>query len=79
MTEKNQQTVHEKKFDPLAIMGVFWLVFGIIVLISTFFVRSTPEVPLIRGIITNIIAGALLLGAGLFSILKSRKNRREKT
>ena len=79
MTEKNQQTVHEKKFDPLAIMGVFWLVFGIIVLISTFFVRSTPEVPLIRGIITNIIAGALLLGAGLFLILKSRKNRREKT
>ncbi|UCC39054.1 MAG: hypothetical protein JSV96_14775 [Candidatus Aminicenantes bacterium] len=66
----------EKKFEPLEIMGIFWLVFGVVVLISTFFVKGTSLVPLIRGVVTNIIAGLLLLAAGLFSILKGRANKR---
>jgi len=66
----------KKKFEPLEIMGVFWLAFGVIVLVSTFFVRGTPRVPLIRGVVTNIIAGMLLLGAGIFSILKGKANKR---
>ncbi len=73
----NKQTVEpRKKFEPLEIMGVFWLVFGVIVLTSTFFVKATPQVPLIRGVVTNIIAGLLLLAAGVFSILKGRSNKR---
>ncbi len=65
-----------KKFDPLEIMGIFWLVFGIVVLASTLFVEATPQVPLVRGVVTNIIAGLLLLGAGVFSIVKAKLNRR---
>jgi predicted metal-binding membrane protein len=64
------------KFEPLGIMGIFWLVFGIVVLASTFFVEATPQVPLVRGVVTNIIAGLLLLGAGVFSIVKAKLNRR---
>jgi hypothetical protein len=65
-------------FEPLEIMGVFWLFFGIVVLLATFFVRGTENVPLLRGIVTNIIAGVLLLAAGVFSILKGRANKRRK-
>lgn len=75
--ESNKQTTEpEKKFEPLEILGIFWLVFGLIVLMSTFFVKATPQVPLIRGVVTNIIAGLLLLGAGIFSIAKAKINRR---
>lgn len=76
MVSKEQTTVSKRKFEPLEIMGLFWLVFGFIVLISTFFVKATPKVPLIRGVVTNIIAGLLLLGAGVLSILKGRANKR---
>jgi uncharacterized membrane protein HdeD (DUF308 family) len=77
MAESNQSIESEKKFEPLEIMGIFWLVFGLIVLISTFFVEAAPRVPLVRGVVTNIIAGLLLLGAGLFSIVKAGRNRRK--
>ncbi|UCH95876.1 MAG: hypothetical protein JSV88_03260 [Candidatus Aminicenantes bacterium] len=74
----DKQTIEpEKKFEPLQIMGIFWLVFGMIVLGSTFFVKSTEQVPLVRGIVTNIIAGLLLLGAGILSILKAKINKRK--
>ena len=68
----------KKTFEPLVVLGVFWSVFGLVVLMATFFVRETPQVPLSRGIVTNLIAGALLLGAGIISILKGRANRRKK-
>lgn len=76
MISNRQTTEPKKKFEPLEIMGVFWLAFGAIVLFSTFFVRGTPQVPLIRGVVTNIIAGLLLFAAGIFSILKGRANKR---
>lgn len=76
----NKETTEEKReFEPLEIMGIFWLVFGIVVLAATFFVNSTPQVPRIRGIVTNIIAGVLLFGAGLFSYLKARSNKHKKS
>ena len=68
----------KKTFEPLVVLGVFWSAFGLVVLAATFFVRETPQVPLSRGIVTNLIAGALLLGAGIISILKGRANRRKK-
>jgi len=79
MVSENQTTEPKKTFEPLLIMGAFWLVFGIIILAATFFVKATPSVPLIRGIVTNIIAGVLLLGAGIISIIKGRANKRKKT
>jgi len=72
MNSDTQNTEPAKKFEPLQIMGIFWLVFGIIVLASSFFVEATPRVPLVRGVVTNIIAGLLLLGAGGFCIVRAR-------
>ena len=69
---------NEKDFEPLEIMGLFWSAFGIVILIATFFVKATPRVPIMRGIVTNILAGVLLLGIGLFSIAKARANRRRR-
>lgn len=72
----NKENSNEKPaFEPLLIMGYFWFVFGIIVLFASFFVEETPQVPHIRGVITNILAGSLLFIFGLFSILKGRKNK----
>jgi hypothetical protein len=77
MVSEEQSLESGKKFEPLEIMGIFWLVFGIIVLVSTFFVEATEQVPLVRGIVTNITAGLLLLGAGIFSIVKAGINKRK--
>jgi hypothetical protein len=78
MQTNNQQSEQKQTFEPLEIMGVFWLFFGIVVLLATFFVKGTENVPLMRGIVTNIIAAALLLAAGIFSILKGRANKRRR-
>ena len=79
MNSDQQNTEPEKKFEPLQIMGIFWLVFGIIVLASTFFIEATPRVPLVRGVVTNVIAALLLLGAGVLCIIKARINKKKKT
>ena len=76
VTEANGD--EKKKFEPLVIVGVFWSVFGIVVLFATLFVRETDQVPLLRGVVTNIIAGSLLLGVGVISVLKGRANQRRK-
>jgi hypothetical protein len=77
VSEEEQSLESGKKFEPLEIMGIFWLGFGILVLVSTFFVEATAQVPLVRGRVTNIIAGLLLLGAGIFSIVKAGINKRK--
>jgi hypothetical protein len=78
--EMNTQNREPKKtFEPLEIMGVFWIFFGGIVLLATLFVKGTENVPLVRGVVTNIIAGLLLLAAGVFSFLKGRSNKRRKS
>jgi len=78
MSSNNQQSESKQTFEPLEIMGVFWLFFGLVVLLATFFVKGTENVPLMRGIVTNIIAAALLLAAGIFSILKGKANKRRR-
>ena len=69
---------HKTTFEPFMILGVFWSLFGLIVLAATFFVRETPQVPVLRGVVTNLIAGSLLLGVGLACLLKGRADRRRK-
>ncbi|UCE40646.1 MAG: hypothetical protein JSV17_14530 [Candidatus Aminicenantes bacterium] len=78
MSSNDKQSGSKQAFEPLEIMGVFWLFFGIVVLLATFFVKGTENVPLMRGIVTNIIAAALLLAAGIFSILKGKANKRRR-
>jgi predicted metal-binding membrane protein len=78
MQTNDEQSRQKQTFEPLEIMGVFWLFFGIVVLLATFFVKGTENVPMMRGIVTNIIAAALLLAAGIFSILKGKANKRRK-
>ncbi len=68
----------KKTFEPLMIVGVFWSIFGIVVLFATIFVRGTDQVPLMRGVVTNLIAGSLLLGVGVISVLKGKANQRRK-
>jgi hypothetical protein len=68
----------KKTFEPFMILGVFWSLFGLVVLVATFFVRETPQVPALRGVVTNVIAGSLLLGVGVACLLKGRANRRQK-
>lgn len=68
----------KKNFEPLVIVGVFWSIFGVVILFATFFVRETDQVPLLRGVVTNLLAGSLLLGVGLLSALKGRANQRRK-
>ncbi len=73
MNSNSENSNEKPAFEPLLIMGYFWFAFGIIVLIASFFVEETPQVPHIRGVLTNIFAGSLLFLIGLFSILKGRK------
>lgn len=68
----------KKTFEPFMILGVFWSLFGLVVLAATFFVRERPQVPAIRGIVTNILAGSLLLAIGIASMLKGRAERGKK-
>ena len=67
----------KKTFDPFTILGVFWSLFGLVVLAATFFVRATPMVPAVRGVVTNLIAGTLLLAVGIACLLKGRANIRK--
>ena len=76
MTTEAKNDDMKKNFEPLIIVGVFWSVFGVVVLFATLFVRETAQVPLLRGVVTNLIAGTLLLGVGVISILKGRVNQR---
>ena len=66
---------HKKTFEPLKILGVFWSLFGVVILFATFFVRETSLVPLARGIVTNLIAGALLLAGGGVAVLAQLHQR----
>jgi hypothetical protein len=67
----------KKTFEPFMILGIFWSLFGLVVLVATFFVRETAMVPAVRGVVTNLIAGVLLLGVGIACILKGRANIRK--
>jgi len=79
MIKKKTTRPKQQQFEPLQIMGVFWVAFGIIVLAATFFVKSTEFVPQSRGIVTNIIAGLLLVGVGVFSFIKGRIRKQKRT
>ena len=72
--KQNDETVRE--FQPLEIMGLFWIFFGSVVLVATFFVQATERVPVLHGRITNLIAGGILLAAGLMAFFRGRRRRK---
>lgn len=67
----------EMVFDPLKIMGIFWLIFGIIVLFATFFIKATERVPIVPSVVTNVVAGSVLSLAGIVCLWKARLNKKE--
>jgi len=62
-----------KEFQPLNIIGIFWLFFGTLVLFSTFFIKGTSYIPLSVAIITNILVGLTLFVIGFISLYRARK------
>ena len=67
----------QEPFQPLEVMGIFWVGFGLIVLAATAFVEENDYVPLARGVFANLAAAAILLGVGGFSLWKGRRARRK--
>jgi hypothetical protein len=53
-------------------IGVFWLILGVVVLLGSFFIKETPCVPQMRSIVTNVIVGFILFIIGLLSFLKGK-------
>ncbi len=66
----------KSKFQPFAVMGYFWAVLGVVVLLAAFTIKGSELVPAVRGIVTNIIAGSLLLVIGVLSVLRGRAEKK---
>jgi hypothetical protein len=64
-----------KDFQPLNIIGVFWLFFGVLVLFSTFFIKETSYIPLDIAILTNVLVGLTLFTLGFISLYRARKKK----
>jgi hypothetical protein len=76
METADKDSRNDKGFDPLQMIGFFWLFFGIVIMLATFFITATPRVPLSHGIITNVAAAALLIVTGGLCILKAKRKVR---
>jgi uncharacterized membrane protein YczE len=66
--KKPQET--KKQLEILEIIGIFWIFLGIMVLIAVYFPSTWI------GKITDLIAGLILLGIGIFAFLKGRSRRK---
>lgn len=77
--ENTEPTTKIKQFEPLNVMGIFWLSFGIFVLFATFFIKGNPQVPLVMSRVTNISAGVIIVTAGIICLLKARAKRKNRT
>lgn len=75
MTEE-QKDSSNREFNPLAIMGLFWLVMGLFVWVAVFFVEASEYVSKTRGIMTNIAAGSILTLIGLLCIYRGRHKKK---
>ena len=62
----------KKMLSPLQIMGIFWITFGLVVMITAY----AP--PTLIGKITDLIAGGVLLIIGIISVLKGKVKTCEK-
>jgi cytochrome c biogenesis protein CcdA len=67
----------KKYFNPFWTMGGFWILFGLIVLSASFFIKPTPLVPLMVSLIIDISAALLLIFLGGLCIWKARRTDAE--
>ncbi|MBA7623811.1 hypothetical protein ES703_31210 [subsurface metagenome] len=68
-----EKKIHKKQeFEPLQAIGIFWIVFGVLVLIGIFYSQSGI------GKIANGICGGILLVVGLFSFFKGVINKKRR-
>ncbi len=72
MSEQQSGDETKKWFNPQAVIGTFWTAFGAIVLLASFFVTDSEYVPQTRGVLSNAIAGMLLLGTGLLLLIRGQ-------
>ena len=72
----------KKEFEVVELMGIFWTVFGVVVLCAMYWVRVPPalkdQMNLTMARIVDAIAGGLLLIIGLACIFKGRTNKRKR-
>lgn len=61
----------KKAFEPLHAIGLFWSLFGIMILIGIFFSATN------LGKLTNGICGAILFFSGVGAFLKGNYNKRK--
>ncbi len=68
-----EKKIHkEQEFEPLQAIGIFWIVFGVLVLIGIFYSQSGI------GKIANGICGGILLIVGILSFLKGVINKKKR-
>jgi hypothetical protein len=65
-----------KVFNPFEAIGYFLILFGTCVLLATFFIKETPMVPLLPGVIVNVSAGSLLDLIGVLCLRKAKKEEK---
>jgi len=58
MTQNGESGEPKQEFEPLQILGVFWSIFGFIVLIATFFVTGKEPPPIVN--ILNPVEGEIV-------------------
>ncbi|MBN1541290.1 hypothetical protein JW992_04020 [candidate division KSB1 bacterium] len=73
MTEKELPTPQKPAFNPFLLIGTFWTIFGLLVLLSSFFVTGSRYVPVGRAVGANLIASLILLGIGIGMLIKGRR------
>lgn len=76
MAEDNKAPETHPEFEPLQILGWFWIGFGLIILVGTFFIEGSDLVPRSHGVLTNLVASSVILGVGLWSLRRGRRNAR---
>lgn len=72
MSKVERSTESTLESQSLQLMGIFLGVFGIIMIISMIFPKN------LEGVITNLIAGLILLGFGIGAFLKGRSRKVKK-
>ncbi len=73
LTEKKTSAAPKPAFNPFLLIGTFWTVFGVLVLISIFFVSGTSYVPHTRAVGANLVAALVLIGIGVTMLRKGRR------
>ncbi len=71
MNKKSDEIKSQEGIDPLPVMGIFILIFGLAVISAIFFTDT------FKGKITNLIAGLTFLCCAGIAFLMARKNKRK--